>query len=434
MADRGCKQTVKAMEDKMKNPKEMENVAGEANLELLEQKARILSETEEMFPFMQETRRHLHMNPELSEEERATQAFIMETLSKHDISYKPIADTGVLAWVDGQPGDVVVGLRADIDALPIQEQNDCAYRSRCDGVMHACGHDAHTTIALATAISMQKNRHLWRGQVKFFFQPAEETVGGAKRMVDEGCLKAPDVDYCIGLHVMPHLDCGEVELKYGALNAATDSFEIKVSGLGGHGAVPDKCVDSVVIAAQIVLALQTFVSRNVSPRDSAVLTIGKVRAGSAGNVIAESAVMAGTLRSSSPEIRALGMERLREIAEGTAAMYGGQAQVVFEEHGYPALINDDEVVDVMRYEMVDLWGKDKVVLRDQMSMGGEDFSFFCNEVPSAFYHVGCKPAGREVYTLHSSDFDIDENCMLVGLKSHLAVLLHLLTIRTEIVA
>lgn len=405
----------------------------ENGVELLAQKQLILEKAAEIVPLMQDIRRYLHMYPELSEHEENTQAFIMRTLEDYGISCEKSAKTGVLAWVDGQPGTVVAALRADIDALPIQEQNSCDYRSQNDGVMHACGHDAHTAIGLATAIVLQQNRDAWAGRVKFFFQPAEETVGGAKRMVEEGCLKAPDVDYCIGLHVMPHLPCGQVEIKYGALNAATDSFAVRILGQGGHGAVPDKCVDTVVIAAQIVNALQTFVSRNVSPRDAAVLTIGVMRAGTAGNVIAEEAWLEGTLRSSSPEIRSLGMERLRRIVEDTAAMHGGRAELVFEEHGYPALINNDEVVDVVRYEARALWQKENVIQRDQMSMGGEDFSFFCNEAPSAFYHLGCRPADREVYTLHSSDFDIDEDCLLVGLKTHLAVLLHLLAIRTDIV-
>lgn len=405
----------------------------ENGVELLAQKQLLLEKAAEIFPLMRDICRHLHMNPELSEHEENTQAFIMKILGEYGIACEKIAKTGVLAWVEGQPGDVVAALRADIDALPIQEQNTCEYRSRRDGVMHACGHDAHTAIGLATAIVLQQNRDVWAGRVKFFFQPAEETVGGAKRMVEEGCLKAPDVDYCIGLHVMPHLPCGQVEVKYGALNAATDSFTVRILGQGGHGAVPDKCVDTVVIAAQIVNALQTFVSRNVSPRDSAVLTIGVLRAGTAGNVIAEEAWLEGTLRSSNPEIRSLGMERLRRIVEDTAAMYGGRGELTFEEHGYPALINDDEVVDVVRYEARSLWQRENVIQRDQMSMGGEDFSFFCNEVPSAFYHLGCRPAGRDVYTLHASDFDIDEDCMLVGVKTHLAVLLHLLALRTDMV-
>ena len=373
---------------------------------------------------MIEIRRHLHMYPELGEEEFETQKFIIRFLEKEGISYEKSADTGVVAFIQGERAGKVIGLRADIDALPIQEKNEVSYCSKKDGIMHACGHDAHTAIALGYAKYFRHHQD-FAGALKIFFQPAEETVGGAKRMIQEGCLENPKVDYCIGLHVHTALPSGQIELKYGALNASTDSFEIVFRGKTCHGAYPELGIDAVLMACQTITMIQSITSRTVSALDSAVVTFGSIHGGEAGNVIADEVRVRGTARTLLPKTREMVLHKLQVISESIATSMGGTAEYIPDEGCYIPLINDDYVTSVLEHTANELLGEENVFRKSESSMGGEDFSFFCEAVPGSFYHLGAQKIGHECGG-HTAVFDIDESCLLTGLCVHIGVTLELL--------
>ncbi len=381
----------------------------------------------EIFEELVEIRRELHMYPELSEKEYETVNRICKYLDKWGIEYKRgIADTGVVAIIRGQEGGRTVAARADIDALPVVELNDIPFKSRNEGVMHACGHDIHTAIHLGVARLFKEMEDKFKGNVKIFFQPAEETVGGAKRMIEEGCLKDPDVDYILSLHVMPNLEVGNIEIKYGKLNAATNEFNIKIKGKSSHAAYPEESVDAIVVAGYIITALQTLVSRNISPLNSVVLTLGQIRGGTKNNVITGEVNMSGTLRTLDEETREFAKRRLVEIVENTAKAYGASASVEFEE-GYPALINDDEVVDVLKEAAEEVLGLDKVHFKEFPSMGADDFSYFLQRVKGAYYNLGCGNKEKAwTQPLHSSSFMADEEAIKIGLILQTQTLLKLL--------
>lgn len=381
----------------------------------------------EIFEELVEIRRELHMYPELSEKEYETVNRICKYLDKWGIEYKRgIADTGVVAIIRGQEGGRTVAARADIDALPVVELNDIPFKSRNKGIMHACGHDIHTAIHLGVARLFKEMEDKFKGNVKIFFQPAEETVGGAKRMIEEGCLKDPDVDYILSLHVMPNLEVGNIEIKYGKLNAATNEFNIKIKGKSSHAAYPEESVDAIVVAGYIITALQTLVSRNISPLNSVVLTLGQIRGGTKNNVITGEVNMSGTLRTLDEETREFAKRRLVEIVENTAKAYGASASVEFEE-GYPALINDDEVVDVLKEAAEEVLGLDKVHFKEFPSMGADDFSYFLQRVKGAYYNLGCGNKEKAwTQPLHSSSFMADEEAIKIGLILQTQTLLKLL--------
>ena len=373
-------------------------------------------------------RRELHQHPELGTQELETQKRISALLDKWGIEHKPCADTGIVGIIrGGKPGNVV-GIRADIDALPLQEDRSRSYCSLNDGVMHACGHDVHTTILLGVARMCKELGQELPGTVKLFFQPAEETVGGGDRMVREGCCKDPDVDYTIGLHVQPYMDVGTVEMRYGQLNASCDTVTIKVKGKAGHGAYPERGVDAIVAAAGIVSGLQTFVSRNISPLNNAVLTIGTINGGTKSNIVADEVRMTGTLRTLDPETRIFAKERITALAQCIAQGYGCTADVDVE-WGYACLINTDEVVDVMKARAEELLGKEHVLMKQFPSLGGEDFSYFIDgsKKGGAFYHLGCGNSKQGVIAaLHNQQFDVDERCIPLGIRLQMAFVLDLL--------
>ena len=373
-------------------------------------------------------RRELHQHPELGTQELETQKRISALLDKWGIEHKPCADTGIVGIIrGGKPGNVV-GIRADIDALPLQEDRSRSYCSLNDGVMHACGHDVHTTILLGVARMCKELGQELPGTVKLFFQPAEETVGGGDRMVREGCCKDPDVDYTIGLHVQPYMDVGTVEMRYGQLNASCDTITIKVKGKAGHGAYPERGVDAIVAAAGIVSGLQTFVSRNISLLNNAVLTIGTINGGTKSNIVADEVRMTGTLRTLDPETRIFAKERITALAQCIAQGYGCTADVDVE-WGYACLINTDEVVDVMKARAEELLGKEHVLMKQFPSLGGEDFSYFIDgsKKGGAFYHLGCGNSEQGVTAaLHNQQFDVDERCIPLGIRLQMAFVLDLL--------
>ena len=383
--------------------------------------------TEEMFSELVEIRRDFHMHPEISEKEYRTQGKICEYLEDWGIEHiKGVAETGVLAIIRGKNEGKTIAARADIDALPVLEENDLPFKSINEGVMHACGHDVHTTIHLGVARILKEMEDELEGNIKIFFQPAEETVGGANRMIQEGHLKNPDVDYVLSLHVMPRLDVGEIELKYGKLNAATNEFSIKIKGKSGHAAYPEQTVDSIVVAGYMITALQTLASRNVSPLDSVVLTLGQIHGGTKNNIIAGEVIMSGTLRTLDPKTRIFAKRRIEEIVESTAKAYGAEASVEFEE-GYPALINDNDVVDVLKDIGEEFLGGENVSFNELPSMGADDFSFFLEKVKGAYYYLGSGNKGKGwTAPIHNEKFMVDEECIKTGVILQTKAILKLL--------
>ena len=377
-------------------------------------------------PWMREIRRDFHIYPELGKKEFRTQGKICRYLEEMGIPCEKKAGTGVVGFIEGKTSGKVVGLRADIDALPMQEKNDVPYRSQNDGVMHACGHDAHTAILLGTARVLNELKGEFRGGVKLFFQPDEEGDGGAEIMVKQGCMENPTVNYVLGLHVMSYLETGELEIRYGKFNAASDSLIIKVLGKSAHGAYPEKGVDAIVASAYMITALQTLVSRNISPLNSAVLSFGKISGGEVENALASEVTLTGTLRTLDRETRQFCKTRIEEIAVKTAQALGAEAEINISP-GYEALINNDEVVKVILETGAELLGKENIVLKEFPSLGVEDFSYFLDKAKGAFYHIGCGNKARNITApIHNSYFDIDEDCLQIGVQLQVASALKLL--------
>ncbi|MBF4692748.1 M20 metallopeptidase family protein [Fusibacter ferrireducens] len=368
-------------------------------------------------PWLIETRRKIHINPELSEREQETQAFIEALLDEMGIAHKRYADTGVVAVLEGgvQSENMrVVGIRADIDALPINERILSPYRSEKPGVMHACGHDAHTTILLGTLKYLKEHQDSWSGTVKGFFQPAEETIGGAQRMVAEGCMDSPKVDFVLGLHVMPYLEVGQIETREGKLNAASDGLKIVVKGKSAHGAYPEKGVDAINISAQIQIAIANLMSRQISPLDQAVVSINQIRGGVKDNIICDEVIMSGMMRTSDETLRGALKDKITRVAEGIAHSNDGEVAVSFSE-GYPALVNDVAVARQIKKIASQCLGEENVFEKEAPSLGVEDFSFFLDRAPGAFYHLGCGNKEKNITSsLHTDTFDIDESCLAVG--------------------
>ncbi len=367
-------------------------------------------------------RRKLHRIPESGFKEFETQQAIMDALEEIGVPYTT-ERTWVIGLIEGAYPGETVAIRADMDALPLTEPEGCPFRSEHNGMMHACGHDAHVAMALGAAKVLSGLRAQLHGKVKLLFQPAEETDGGAEPMVKAGAMENPHVDRVYGLHVMPHLPVGKVETRAGTLNASTDEIKLTILGKAGHGAYPEQGTDAIVCAAQVITALQSVVSRNVSPLQSAVLTIGMIEGGTAQNIICDKVRMRGTLRTANAELRAMMKQRIAQIAENTAAAMGCTAQVEIIP-GYAALVNNAEEAARVKRVAGRLFGTENVVDRPAPSMGGEDFSFFSDCAPGAFFHVGCvSPAWMPAPPLHSRDFRIDENCLTIGTLMHVALVL-----------
>ncbi len=388
----------------------------------------LIQAIQDFAPTLSDLRRHFHRHPELGTQELWTQQEICRLLDSWGIPHQPIADTGVVALVTGtKPGSGnTVALRADIDALPLTEDPNRPYCSTQPGCMHACGHDAHTTIALGVGHILQSMADQWSGQVKLLFQPAEESVGGAERMVQQGCMSNPTVDYVLGLHVMPSYEVGEVEYRYGKLNAATDELHLTIQGKGCHGAYPDLGVDAIVIASAVVSGLQSLVSRRISPLNNVVLTLGTIQGGTAPNILCDQVTLTGTLRTTDPDTRAVAVQAIQDLVTHTCQGFGGTGICAITP-GYAALINDDTMVDQLLQVFTPILGKEQLRPKPFPSMGGEDFSFFLEKAPGVFYHLGCANKAKDIIApLHSPQFDIDEDCLALGVRLQCELALHLL--------
>lgn len=387
--------------------------------------AEALAAAREILPWVSEIRRDFHQHPELGLEEHRTSARVQALLGELGIDFEAgFGDTGVLGLIPGgkpvapEPkgnGQVpTVALRADLDALPIHDAKDVPYRSKIPGKMHACGHDVHTAILLGAARLLSGWRGRFPGLVKLLFQPAEETVGGAKLLIAGGALENPKVEAVFGLHVDSELEVGRFAFHYGQRNASSDTVRLILRGRSCHAAYPAGGVDAIVIAAQVVSALQSVVSRNVDARDSAVVSFGTIRGGTQGNIMADRVELTGTVRILDARIRQRVLQRLRETAEGIAVALGGTAEVEIEA-GYDALVNDDCMVKLVRESAQDLVGEDNIVIRERPNMGVEDFAYYLNHAPGAFFSLGVRNEQRGIiHGEHQEGFDVDEACLVYG--------------------
>jgi len=393
--------------------------------------ARLRDDIDEIMPGVIADRRHLHQHPELGFQEIETSRFVTERLRQLGVEdiRTGIATTGVTGLIRGTKAGSgshrVVMLRADMDALPIHEQNDVEYRSLHDGVMHACGHDAHTSMLLGISRILTDRRHEFGGTVKVLFQPAEEGGGGAKFMIDQGVLEDPVVDAVFGMHMDQDSPVGTIGYLAGPAGAASDRFELTIQGRGGHGARPSRCIDPIVVGSEIIVALQTVVAREVDPVMQAVVTIGSFRAGEAANVIPDTAEMRATVRSFDPEVREQLKERITAIIEGIATTL--RAEVDLRYHlGYPPLINEPEMTELVRQVATETVGADRVI-HAKPQMGSEDFAYFLQRVPGSFFNVGTKnPDKGLIWGHHHPRFDIDEEGMSAGIETMVGVVMRYL--------
>ena len=362
-------------------------------------------------------RRHIHENPELAFREEQTSIYVQKKLDELGIEYETsYAKTGVVGIIRGKKGDGrCVLLRADMDALPMQEKNDVEYRSKVDGCMHACGHDAHTAMLLGVAKVLKSMENDFCGTVKLMFQPAEEGDGGAEPMIKAGILNNPKVDGAFALHVEPNYECGTIALKGGALMASPDGFKITVKGKGGHGAFPHLSIDPILTAAKIVEGLQSINSRNISATTPAVVSVCQISGGEAYNIIPDTVTLSGTTRAFDMETRKELFDRIEKISNGICTAMGASCECEFE-YMFPPLINDDDMTNLVINVASEVIGKDNVLELKKPFMGGEDFSYIANEVEAAYFYLGCRNEEKGlVNPWHSSKFDIDEDCLSIGI-------------------
>ncbi len=375
----------------------------------------LLAEAEVLHDELIALRRDLHAHPELGFQEVRTAGIVAEKLSA--LGYEVVSgvgQTGVVGLIQGpQPNERTVMLRFDMDALPIHEENDVPYRSQTPGVMHACGHDAHVAVGIGVATLLARHQAELPGTIKLMFQPAEETLGGAQSMIADGVLEGPHVDVALGLHVSSSHDLGTAVVRSGAMMAAADGLEIVVHGRGGHAAHPDQTIDAILVASQIVVALQTIVARSLNPEETGVVTIGSLHAGDAANVIAETATLRGSIRSFTPEVRALLHRRIREVADGVAAAFGARASVNVRA-GVDPTVNAPAPTDVVYRSAAAVLGEEHIDTTWRTT-GGEDFSAVLARVPGNFFFLGARNVERGFsYPHHNPHFDIDEACLPKG--------------------
>jgi len=378
---------------------------------------KIKSLAAEFAPGIIQIRRHLHANPELSEKEFNTADFICKTLDGYGVSYtRNVGGNGIVAKIEGrQPQTTTLALRADMDALPIIELNDCEYKSLNPGVMHACGHDVHMSSLLGTTKILNESRNEFEGTIRLIFQPSEEKFpGGALAMIKDGVLKNPVPERILGQHVLPTLEAGKVGFKSGKYMASTDEVYLTIKGRGGHSATPDLNTDTVLIASHIIVALQQVVSRMAPPGVPTVLSFGRVIADGRTNIIPSEVKIDGTFRTFDEVWRARAHEKITMIAKGMAESMGGTCDV-FIDHGYPFLVNDDLATSEARALAQEYLGPENVVELDQR-MTAEDFAYYTQIIPACFYRLGVKnPAWESIRNLHTPEFDADERSLETGM-------------------
>ena len=372
-----------------------------------------LQEAKALAPYMEEIFYHLHRNPELSGEEYETQKFILNELEKMGIEAVKIADTGVMGIIRGGKPGKTVAFRADMDALPVQEETDLPYKSQVDKVMHACGHDSHITILLGMAKLLLSKKVEISGNIKLFFQPAEEKNGGARRMIQAGCMENPKVDAVFFSHCSALFPLGKIKARTGAVSAASNAFTVTYRGKGCHGASPHKGIDPIVAACQAVTAIQSIRSRRISAADPAVITVGSFHAGSAPNIVPEQAVFSGTIRTHNPKTRQQAVEDLEQVVRGIAAAMNVEVDLFLKE-GYAATINDDAMVELVRSSGAKVLGKENVITTPEITMGAEDFAYFCEAVPGCYFSFGVASEKFPYVPGHNPKFAVDPDALPYG--------------------
>jgi amidohydrolase len=363
-------------------------------------------------------RRRLHEQPELSFQEFQTTKFIFDTLKNTNIKLEECSSgTGLIGLLEGNGDGPTLAIRADIDALPILEETGLDFTSRIPGIMHACGHDIHTTVLVGTALLLNNIRDSFKGRIKFIFQPAEETMQGAKQMIEEGVFLDPPIDHIVCLHTWPFTEAGKIAVKHDAIMASTNRFEIEVYGVGGHAAHPHKSVDTIPIAAQIVSGLQQIISRTLPPLEPAVLTIGQIHGGTADNIIANNVKLSGTVRTLKTEVSDKIKETIEEISEHTAKAHSGSAKVTYYP-GSPPVINNRRMVELLAEAVSENLGEDSLEYLPEASLGGEDFSFYLQHVDGMLFRLG---TGNETAAsqkgLHNPGIVFDEKSISTGIQA-----------------
>jgi len=369
-----------------------------------------------------EIRRKIHMHPELGFEEVETSKLVSEWLERFGLQVKRgWAKTGVVGLFQGRKPGKTAAIRADMDALPMEEANRVPYASQMKGKMHACGHDAHVAILLGVARFFSAIPDQVKGNIKWIFQPAEEGGGGGRVMVEEGVLENPKVDAIFGAHVFPFLPVGKVGVYEHEGLAAADQFTLKIIGKGGHAASPHVTKDPILTAGHLITQIHSIVSRNINPLDSGVITIGKVRGGTASNIIPDEVELLGTVRSLSPQVREELKSRIEQVIQGVVRSFGMECRLDYE-YGYPVLINDPEMSKLVASACSKGIGKENVeVLKP--SMGAEDFAYYLEKVPGSFFRLGCRNEEKGiVHPYHSSLFDIDEEVLPFGVEMFVRII------------
>lgn len=381
---------------------------------------------EEIFPQVVNWRRHLHQYPEPSYHEKQTAKMVAEHLTSLGLEVKTgLGGYGVTGLLKGAESGPTIALRADMDALPIQDEKNCAYRSTVSGVMHACGHDGHTAILLGVATLLKRLKAQLKGNVLFLFQPAEELPpGGAKRMIADGILEGVDAIY--GLHLWSPMPVGKVGYFPKEAMAASDGFEIEIIGKGGHGGLPHQTIDTVMIASHLVVNLQSIISRQLDPLRSGVITVGEIKGGSVFNVIAERCKMTGTTRSFDASTRQYLLDCIEKVTESTCSMFGASSNVTIRR-GYPSLVNHPPNSEYVRQSAQKVVGNENVIEMERI-MGSEDFAYYLEKIPGSFFFVGAgNPEKKITAPHHHPSFDIDESAMKIGIHCFLNLVFRHLT-------
>ena len=379
----------------------------------------LLAEAERIEPEIIRTRRILHQRPELAYHEEVTSEFVARKLEKLHIEVRRgVGGTGVLGILRGAKKGLVVALRADMDGLPVKEMADVEFRSKVDGVMHACGHDTHMAMLLGAAKILSVNSREVCGTVKFLFQPAEEHGGrgGAMPMIEDGAMEDPKVDFVFGLHIEATRRSGVFGVREGAIAAAPDTFKVRIVGKGGHGSAPHETVDPIYVAAHVILSLQGISSRMIDPVRPFVITVGAVHSGTKENIIPDIATLDGTIRTLDEATRKLAKKKVENVVKGVCRSFGAEAEVEFEKDAYPVTVNDPKTTEKAIRVLKQIPGTK--VKRVEAMLGGEDFSRFLQKAPGTFYFLGSRnPAKGCIYPNHSSKFKVDEDVLKFGAVS-----------------
>jgi amidohydrolase len=367
-------------------------------------------------PSFIEIRHHLHAHPELSYQEFETSKFVQDRLSEYGIPFDIKATTGVVGLIQGKnPGKRVVALRADMDALPIKEANDVAYKSVNEGVMHACGHDVHTTCLLGAARILHELRNEWEGTIKLIFQPGEEkNPGGASLLIKEGVLDNPKPSSILGLHVHPGLQIGKTSFRSGKVMASADELYMTIKGKGGHAASPHYCIDPILIASHLVIALQQIVSRNNNPHNPTVLSITSFKGGATTNVIPNEVKLKGTFRAMDEDWRYKAHELIRKVAKSTVEGMGGELDLLIDI-GYPSVYNNETLHELAKEKAALYLGKENIE-ETEKRMGAEDFGYYSQQIPGCFFRLGVMNESLGITSgVHTPTFNIDENAIEIGM-------------------